>query len=64
MLVPEGTDIRPHCPAGNATLIRASEQTRATLPVFQPQAEALERISCSLREKFDPKNILNPGLMG
>jgi FAD/FMN-containing dehydrogenase len=32
--------------------------------VFQPQAGVLERVSRDLREKFDPKNILNPGLMG
>ncbi len=64
VLTPEGTDIRPHCPAGHATLIRASEETKNRLPVFQPQVEVLERISRDLREKFDPKNILNPGLMG
>lgn len=64
VLVPEATDIRPHCPHGHATLIRASEQTRSGLPVFQPQPEVLERVSRSLREKFDPKDILNPGLMG
>lgn len=64
VLVPEGSDIRPHCPPGHATLIRASEATRSRLPVFQPQSEVLERVSRSLREKFDPKNILNPGLMG
>jgi glycolate oxidase FAD binding subunit len=64
VLATEGTDIRPHCPAGHATLIRASDETKTRLPVFQPQADVLERVSRDLREKFDPKNILNPGLMG
>ena len=64
VLAPEGTDIRPQCPAGHATLIRASDETKNRLPVFQPQADVLERVSRDLREKFDPKNILNPGLMG
>lgn len=64
VLTPEGTDIRPYCPEGHATLIRASDETKNRLPVFQPQADVLERVSRGLREKFDPKNILNPGLMG
>jgi glycolate oxidase FAD binding subunit len=64
VLATEGTDIRPHCPAGHATLIRASDETKTRLPVFQPQADVLERVSHDLRAKFDPKNILNPGLMG
>lgn len=64
VLAAEGTDIRPHCSSGHATLIRAGDETKKRLPVFQPQAEVLERVSRDLREKFDPKNILNPGLMG
>lgn len=64
VLVAEGTDVRPYCPGGHATLIRASDETRSRLPVFQPQPEVLERVSRTLREKFDPENILNPGLMG
>lgn len=49
---------------GHATLIKGDEALRRTTPVFQPQAPALARISAGLRAKFDPQNILNPGLMG
>jgi len=66
VLVPEGTDLRGRLGAfdGHATLVRASAETRAKLPVFQPEPEPLARLSRGLREKFDPRGILNPGLMG
>ncbi|WP_025311827.1 FAD-binding protein [Roseicyclus elongatus] len=65
-LVPEGTDLRARLGRfeGHATLIRASAATRAEIPVFQPEPEPLARLSQGLREKFDPRGILNPGLMG
>jgi glycolate oxidase FAD binding subunit len=64
-LVPEGTDIRADLGAfdGHATLIRASEATRQALPVFQPEPAPLAALSRGLRAKFDPRGILNPGLM-
>ncbi|MDD9716929.1 FAD-binding protein [Dinoroseobacter sp. PD6] len=49
--------------SGHATLIRAAEATRAAQPVFQPEPAPLAAISAGLRAKFDPKGILNPGLM-
>jgi len=49
---------------GHATLIRASADVRAQVPVFHPQSPALETISRGLRAKFDPKGILNTGMMG
>jgi glycolate oxidase FAD binding subunit len=49
---------------GHATLYRASEQVRNAVPVFHPQPAALAAIEVGLRAKFDPKGILNPGLMG
>ena len=49
---------------GHATLIKGDTTLRRDAPVFQPQAPALARISAGLRAKFDPQNILNPGLMG
>ena len=49
---------------GHATLIKAPTEMRKTVPVFQPQSAALTAISAGLRQKFDPKGILNPGLMG
>ena len=49
---------------GHATLIKGSAERRATTRAFQPEAPALARISAGLRARFDPHNILNPGLMG
>ncbi|MGH6899781.1 MAG: FAD-linked oxidase C-terminal domain-containing protein, partial [Geminicoccaceae bacterium] len=45
------------------TLIRASPGLRAAVPVFQPQAPALARLSARIKASFDPKRILNPGRM-
>ncbi|MGB5559956.1 MAG: FAD-binding protein [Paracoccaceae bacterium] len=61
-----GTDLRAAINpfSGHATLIRASEATRAALPVFQPDPAPLATITAGLRQKFDPRGILNPGLMG
>ncbi|UYV39645.1 glycolate oxidase subunit GlcE [Rhodobacteraceae bacterium D3-12] len=49
---------------GHATLMRASAQTRGAIAVFQPEPAPLGKISQGLRDKFDPRGILNPGLMG
>ncbi|MBV7377937.1 glycolate oxidase subunit GlcE [Maritimibacter dapengensis] len=49
---------------GHATLMRASASARAALDVFQPQAPGLARLSAAIKQKFDPRGILNPGLMG
>ncbi len=49
---------------GHATLIRGSDSLRAQVPVFQPDSGPLAAISKGLRDRFDPKGILNPGLMG
>jgi len=64
-LVPEGTDLRARIGAfaGHATLIRGSDDTRARLAVFQPEPAPLAILSQGLRSKFDPRGILNPGLM-
>ena len=48
---------------GHATLIRASEEQRRTIPVFEPQPPALAALSRRLKEQFDPIGILNPGRM-
>ena len=60
-----GTDLRAALGSfdGHATLIRASTDTRARLGVFQPQAPGVARLSAGLRAKFDPRGILNAGLM-
>ncbi len=48
---------------GHATLVRAHAPVRNSVDVFQPEPAPLARISAGLREKFDPKGILNPGRM-
>jgi glycolate oxidase FAD binding subunit len=49
---------------GHATLIRGTDTLRAQTNVFQPEPAPIAAISAGLRAKFDPKGILNPGLMG
>jgi len=64
--VAEGTDLRARLGAfaGHATLIRASEETRARIAPFQPEAAPVAALAAGLRAQFDPRRILNPGLMG
>ncbi|MGH1466955.1 MAG: FAD-binding protein [Cognatishimia sp.] len=45
--------------SGHATLVRGHGY-----PKFHPQSAAVTALSQGLREKFDPRGILNPGLMG
>lgn len=45
---------------GHATLVRAPVETCATIPVFEPQPEALAALSRRLKEAFDPYGILEP----
>lgn len=65
LLVPEGTDLRAALPAfaGHAVLVRASEATRAAIAPFPPQPAPVAALSRGLRARFDPRGILNPGLM-
>ncbi len=64
--LPEGTDLRARLGEfrGHATLIRASVDTRRRLPVFQPEPAPVAALSKGLRARFDPRGLLNPGLMG
>ena len=48
---------------GHATLIKAQDTTRNKVNVFQPEAPVVATLSKQLRAKFDPRGILNPGLM-
>lgn len=61
-----GTDLRAGLGVfdGHARLVRASEDTRRRFPMFQPQSPGVERLSEGLRARFDPRGILNKGLMG
>jgi glycolate oxidase FAD binding subunit len=48
---------------GHATLLRAPGALRAEVPAFPPQPPALAALERGLRQRFDPRGILNPGLM-
>lgn len=65
-LVPEGTDLRAALAplAGHATLMRAAPATRGRIAPFPPEPAPLAAIAAGLRARFDPRGILNPGLMG
>ncbi len=65
-LTEPGTDARAALGAasGHATLIRADESTLDAIPRFHPEPAPLGALAADLRRKFDPRGILNPGLMG
>ena len=65
-LVPEGVDVRVTLRGlgGHARIERASDVTKARFGAFASQGAVLDRISAELRGKFDPRGVLNPGLMG
>jgi glycolate oxidase FAD binding subunit len=48
---------------GHATLLRGSPELRRSCDVFQSQSPELLRLTKSLKEKFDPEAVLNPGRM-
>jgi glycolate oxidase FAD binding subunit len=48
---------------GHATLVRASEAMLAEVPVFHPEPAAVAALTAGLRAKFDPRGVLNHGLM-
>ena len=64
-LLPEGTDARAALSgiAGHATLVRASEATRARIATFPPEPAPLPELAAGLRARFDPRGILNAGLL-
>ena len=63
--LPTGTDARQALQGigGHATLVRAGDTANTTLPAFHPEPAPVARISAGLRSRFDPRGILNPGLM-
>jgi len=63
--LPEGDDLRARLGAftGHATLVRASAETRHRIAPFQPEPAPVAALTRGLRAKFDPRGVLNPGLM-
>jgi glycolate oxidase FAD binding subunit len=49
---------------GHATLVRAQDDIRLAVPVFEPLAEPLAALTARVRESFNPQRIINPGRMG
>lgn len=49
---------------GHATRVRAASGTLSPIPAFTPEATGVAAITAGLRARFDPKGILNRGLMG
>jgi hypothetical protein len=60
--VADGTDLRARLGAfaGHATLVRASEETRARIAPFQPEAAPIAALSEGLRKQFDPQGHPEP----
>ena len=48
---------------GHATLVRAPNEARTHLHVFQPQPQAMMNLSGRVKASMDPDAILNPGRM-
>lgn len=63
--VPSGMNAREKLDGlpGHATLIRSDPDTRARLGAFHPEPAPVAALASGLRQKFDPRGILNPGLM-
>lgn len=49
---------------GQATLLRAPEPVRVSVPVFPPQSEALAGLTRAVTAAFDPMGLFNPGRRG
>ena len=48
---------------GHATLMKSDILSKQDIPHFQPLSRPVEMITQTLRGKFDPRGILNPGRM-
>ena len=70
-LVPPGGELRPNrlyrrdeAIPGHGTMVRADDQSRFEVPVFEPYGRVEARITQGLLQKFDPRGVLNHRLMG
>ncbi len=57
VLAAPGSDLRAGLASGHATLIRGESQA------FHPEPTPIAALSTALRQKFDPRGLLNPGRM-
>jgi glycolate oxidase FAD binding subunit len=48
---------------GHATLVRAPDAIRRSVPVFQPQSATLMKLTAGIKQSFDPDGIFEPGRM-
>ena len=48
---------------GHATVVKGPESLRCAVSVFQPENETVTALSQALRKTFDPRGILNSGIM-
>jgi glycolate oxidase FAD binding subunit len=64
-LVEPGRDLRADLGAfaGHATLMRPEPESAARIASFPPEPPAVAALSRGLRARFDPRGILNPGLV-
>jgi glycolate oxidase FAD binding subunit len=64
-LLPETVDLRARITGiqGHATLLLASAAAHARSGTFHPEPAPVAAIAEGLRRKFDPRGILNPGIM-
>ena len=49
---------------GHSTVVKASQAVRSAVDVFHPESSTLQALAREMRSNFDPRGILNPGLMG
>ena len=48
---------------GHATLLRATDEVRGAVDVFQPQEPGVAALGARVKASFDPRNIFNRGRM-
>ena len=48
---------------GHATMVRGSQDDRASVPVFHPQSPALAALATRVKAAFDPDGLFEPGRM-
>lgn len=48
---------------GHATLVRASDAVRSSVPVFQPEAQAIQALNARIRASIDPDSVFDAARM-